>query len=338
MPVKLGAQAAATLTWQYQPDSPLVGKTLVQLRSGEETVTSRDMVFVYDAENYRPPLTRPDDFAAFWQATMADMRARPLDLKVTPAPELSNAHKTVSLVSFTGLGGRTIDGWLEEPAAPGKYVASFGARVQNYQWPKPGPNDTTDTVSLVMKLYRDGLYNSGMESRETAEFRQVYADHARCVDVLLTRDKVDPKRIVAMGASRTGPSALAAAALDQRIALVDIHVPTSAGISWPTRFYGGWGAHGSSAKPADVPLEKWLRLLAYFDMVNFAPDVKCPVIIGLGLRDYGLSPAPGIIAAYAYLPGDKALGVSPWEGHCYPEAFRRLQASYRQKYLAGQHQ
>jgi cephalosporin-C deacetylase-like acetyl esterase len=26
--------------------------------------------------------------------------------------------------------------------------------------------------------------------------------------------------------------------------------------------------------------------LAYFDMVNFAPDVKCPVIIGLGLRDY----------------------------------------------------
>ncbi len=23
---------------------------------------------------------------------------------------------------------------------------------------------------------------------------------------------------------------------------------------------------------------------------------------------------------YAYLPGDKALGVSPWEGHCYPDA------------------
>ena len=338
LPVKLGAQSAATLTWQYQSDSPLVGKTLVELRSGEETVTSRDMVFVYDAEHYRPPLTRPDDFAAFWQATMADMRARPLDLNVTPAPELSNAHKTVSQVSFTGLGGRTIDGWLEEPAAPGKYAASFGARVQNYQWPKLGPNDTTDTVSLVMKLYRDGLYNSGMESRETAEFRQVYADHARCVDVLLARDKVDPRRIVAMGASRTGPSALAAAALDQRIALVDIHVPTSAGISWPTRFYGGWGAHGSSAKPADVPLEKWLRLLAYFDMVNFAPDVKCPVIIGLGLRDYGLSPAPGIIAAYAYLPGDKALGVSPWEGHCYPDAFRKRQASYRQKYLAGQHE
>ena len=57
--------------------------------------------------------------------------------------------------------------------------------------------------------------------------------------------------------------------------------------------------------------KSWSKLLSYFDMVNFAPDVKSPVIIGLGLRDYGLSPAPGIIAAYAYLPGHKALGVSP---------------------------
>jgi cephalosporin-C deacetylase len=175
-----------------------------------------------------------------------------------------------------------------------------------------------------------------MESRETAEFRQVYADYARCVDVLLARDKVDPKRIVAMGASRSGPAALAAAALDHRIALVDIHVPTSAGISWPTRFYGGWGANGLSGKPADLSLEQWLRRLAYFDMVNFAPDVKCPVIIGLGLRDYDLSPAPGFIAAYACLSGDKALGVSPWEGHCYPQAFQKLEKSYPRKYLAGE--
>ena len=249
MPVKLGTQAAATVTWQYQPSSRW-WPDFVRLQAEKETVTSRDMVFVYDAENYRPPLTRPPDFAAFWQATMADMRARPVDLKVIPARELSNAHKTVSLISFTGLGGRRIEGWLEEPAAAGKYAASLGARVQNYQWPKPGASDATHTVNLVMKLFHDGLYNSGMESRGTAEFRQVYADHARCVDVLLTRDKVDPKRIVARGASRTGPAALAAAALDHRIALVDIHVPTSAGISWPTRFYGGWGAHGSSGKPA----------------------------------------------------------------------------------------
>ena len=333
VPVKLAANGEATATWEYSPEKPVVAKAVMRLVAGDETVTSRDFVFAFDAEGYRPPLTRPSDFAAFWQATLKDMRDRPLDLKAVPAPELSNAHKTVSLVSFVGLGGRRIEGWLEEPAAAGRYPASLGSRVQSYEWPKPKPDDKADSVSLVMKLYRDGIYNSGLESRETAEFRHVYADHVRCVDVLAAREKVDPKRIVAMGASRTGPAALAAAALDPRIALVDIHVPTSAGISWPTRFYAGWGAHGNSGKPPAMLLDQWLRLLAYFDMVNFAPDVKCPVIIGLGLRDYGLSPAPGILAAYAWLPGDKALGVSPWEGHCYPAAFQRLQRTYRDKYL-----
>ena len=215
-----------------------MAKTLVDLQAAGETVTSRDLVFVYDAENYRPPLTRPDDFAEFWQATMADMRGRALDLKLIAAPELGNAHKTVSLVSFTGLGGRRIEGWLEEPAAEGKYPASFSSRVQNYQWPKPGSDDTAKTVQLVIKTYRDAIYHSGMESRETAEFRQVYAEHARCVDVLASRDKVDIKRIIAVGASRSGPAALAAAALDQRVALVNIHVPTSAGMSWATSFTG----------------------------------------------------------------------------------------------------
>jgi cephalosporin-C deacetylase-like acetyl esterase len=262
------------------------------------------------------------------------MRNLPLDLKVTPAPELSNTHMTVSKVSFSALGGRTIEGWLTEPTAPGKYPAEFGARVQNYQWPVPKPDDTTKVVSVVMKLYEDGLYRTGMESRETAEFRYVYADHVRCVDVLLTRADVDPRRIVAVGASRTGPAALAAAALDPRIALVTIHVPTSAGISWPSNFYQGWGAPYMAARPANMTREEWnTKVLAYFDMVNFAPEVKCPVVIGLGLRDYGLAPAPGIIATYAYLPGDKALGVSPWEGHCYPVAFQNLVTQYREKYL-----
>jgi cephalosporin-C deacetylase len=150
---------------------------------------------------------------------------------------------------------------------------------------------------------------------------------------LATRDKVDMRRIVARGASRSGPPALAAAALDHRIALVDIHVPTSAGISWPSNFYQGWGAPSMAPQPAKMTRPQWNQMLAYFDMVNFAPDVKCPVIIGLGLRDYGLSPSPGIIAAYAYLTTDKALGISPWEGHCYPKPFQDLQKAYRQKYL-----
>jgi cephalosporin-C deacetylase-like acetyl esterase len=334
LPVTTRARGESTVTWQAAFDQPLVSKTLLNLKAAEERVLTKDLVFVYDAEHYQPPLTRPADFQPFWETTLQEMRSRPLDLKVTPAPELGNAHKTVSKVSFTGLGGRLIEGWLVEPTAPGKYPAEFGARVRNYGWPAAKPDETADIVSLTFKLEEDGLYRTGMESRETAEFRRVDADFVRCVDVLVTREKVDSKRIVAFGASRTGPAAFAAAALDHRIALVTIHVPTSAGISWPSNFYGGWGAPSMGGHPAGMPRAEWnTKVLAYFDMVNFAPYVKCPVAIGLGLRDYGLSPAPGIIAAYAYLSGAKALGVSPWEGHCYPKVYQDLVAQYRAQYL-----
>ena len=336
VPVKAPANGESTVTWQATFDQPLVSKTLLNVKVGDETVLTKDLVFAYDAEHYQPPLTSPSDFQTFWGATLKEMRSRLLDLKITPAPELSNTHKTVSKLSFSGLGGRMIEGWLVEPATAGKYPAEFGARVRNYDWPAAKPDETTDCVSLVIQQYEDGLYRTGLESRETAEFRQVYADFVRCVDVLVTREKVDLKRIVATGASRSGPAAFAAAALDHRIALVTIHVPTSAGISWPSNFYGGWGAPGMAACPAGMTRADWnTKVLAYFDMVNFAPDVKCPVVIGLGLRDYGLSPAPGIIAAYAYLSGVKALGVSPWEGHCYPQVFQDLVAQYRTTCLKG---
>ena len=55
------------------------------------------------------------------------------------------------------------------------------------------------------------------------------------------------------GASRTGPAALAAAALEPRLALVDIHVPTSDGISWPSRFYEGWTAGAAGASRRTCP-------------------------------------------------------------------------------------
>jgi len=335
LPVRIDGQGQTTLDWRMQPAAPLVARAAMRIQAGEEVIGSRDFVFVYDAEHYRPPLTRPADFQAFWQATLKEMRDRPLDLQVTPAPELSNPHQAVSLVAFTGLEGRRIEGWLVEPTAAGKYPAMIGARVQSYQWPQPAPEENTDRVWLVLKLYRDGLYSSGLAQRETAEFRHVYADHVRAFDVLLARTRVDPRRIAVTGASRTGPAALAAAALEPRLALVDIHVPTSAGISWPRRFYEGWGAGGSRGQPADMPVEAWLDLLGYFDAVNFAPDVKCPVILGLGLRDYGLSPAPGIIAAYAYLPGERAIVASPWEGHCYPPKFQALQKTAWEGFVAG---
>ncbi|MFW6162591.1 MAG: acetylxylan esterase, partial [Planctomycetota bacterium] len=43
---------------------------------------SRTRGFIYDRDNYRPPLTRPDDFAAFWARKLETMRRIPFEPKL----------------------------------------------------------------------------------------------------------------------------------------------------------------------------------------------------------------------------------------------------------------
>ena len=335
IPVTLAAKSAGNIVWETTDfTEPIVAKVILSLRKDDATVLTRDLVFAYDVDHYRPPLTRPADFSAFWQQTLKEMRSHLLDLQIVEAPELSNAQLRVSNISFVGLEGRRYEGWLSEPKAPGKYPATIGARINSYIWPAPKPTDTVQEVSLCLKLPHDGLYRTGKDSRETAEFLDVYTEHIRAIDVLCTRPNVDQRRIVETGASRTGPAVIAAAALDHRVALVNVHVPTSGGISWKTDFYAGWGApHMMEAAPKNMTRAELVAMLGYFDMVNFAPDVQCPVVLGLGLRDYDLSPTPGVLATYAYLHGDKALAVDPWGGHVWTDENQALVNAFRKKYL-----
>lgn len=103
------------------------------------------------------------------------------------------------------------------------------------------------------------------------------------------RSRPDVKRLWLFGASRSGASILAAAALSpERVAAVNAHVPTCCGLSWADRPYAGWGR-----PPASTP--EGLRVAAYFDVTNFAPDLTVPFIVDGGLYD-DLSPAPGILS------------------------------------------
>jgi len=52
----------------------------------------------------------------------------------------------------------------------------------------------------------------------------------------------------------------------------------------------------------------------YYDVVNFASRVKCPVLIGVGLIDT-VCPPSGVYAAYNQLQGPKEIVVLPFGEH-----------------------
>jgi pimeloyl-ACP methyl ester carboxylesterase len=120
-----------------------------------------------------------------------------------------------------------------------------------------------------------------------------YLLNLRMADYLRSRDDVGG--IWLFGGSRSGPIALATGALDPtRVVAVNVHVPTSTGISWADPVYRGWGSRPDPA------------VAAYFDPVNFAPDLTVPLLVDGGIFD-DLAYAPGILAMFNWA------GKCPWK-------------------------
>ena len=145
----------------------------------------------------------------------------------------------------------------------------------------------------------------------------------RFTDYLRCRPDVD--KIYLFGASRTGPIQFVNAALDPtRIAAVDIHVPTSAGIGWQDKPYYAWGLPGGYKPDDPAQVQRFAAMATYCDPVNFAPDMKVPWITAYGILD-DLARPEGIEVMFQLSP-------APWKhisrdggGHQYSPGFQQLQ-------------
>lgn len=60
--------------------------------------------------------------------------------------------------------------------------------------------------------------------------------------------------------------------------------------------------------------EEMLDTLRYFDAVNFAPRIKCPMVVGIAMEDE-VCPPETSYAAYRLLGGERELWLFPESGH-----------------------
>ena len=85
----------------------------------------------------------------------------------------------------------------------------------------------------------------------------------------------------------------------------DLNGPVAGRLAgWPSWY---WQTQGKD--PAKVR-----RAAGYYDIVNFAPRVTCPVLIGAGLIDT-TCPSPGVFAAFNLLKCPKEIVVLPLGEH-----------------------
>ena len=234
------------------------------------------------------------DFAAFWEQTLAELAAVPLEPQLTVVPEYSNDVRTCYKVVYESWGGALSGGILSVPVAEGNYPVcvqymGYGADVYYFD-PSAAPDRIDFLVSVrdqgIFKERQDRWIDRGLASKETFYYRGAFCDAKRAVDFAASLEKADPDRIVSFGESQGGALTCVAAALDSRIKAIAPSVPflgdypDYAKIVW-------WPVHEvfEQADKEGIDRAELFRMLSYFDVKNFAPRIQCPVYMAFGLQD-----------------------------------------------------
>jgi cephalosporin-C deacetylase len=190
--------------------------------------------------SYSSDVTPPEDLRQFWDATIREARAFPLDASFEPVDNYLSVIDTFD-VTFAGYGGAPVRGWLHLPAhrEPGaalpvvvQYVGYSGGRGlvnQETRWAQAGYahfimdtrgqgyggtlGETPDPHPSAGDVAHAGLMTRGLGSREDYYYRRVYVDAFRAVEAAQSHPAVDPSKVVLAGVSQGGGIVVATAGL-----------------------------------------------------------------------------------------------------------------------------
>lgn len=242
--------------------------------------------------------------------------------------------------TFASVAGTRIHGWLAKPVGNGPFPAMLvlpGGGIASR--PRPLEHARHGYLALDIQIHGHDVdlakyprvpgYDDEVRVFDPVEnfyFRNVYLHGLQALNCLAAHPEVDPMGLVVVGGSQGGRLSVVLAALDQRVAAA---VPAIA--HFGNVIYQEWATACSSADlngmDAEIPPPLGdapsQRCLPYYDVMNFAPDVKCPVLMNMGLID-PVSLATGVWAIYQRIASeDKLMVPLPGMAHDWSAEFDR---------------
>lgn len=280
-------------------------------------------------EEFRTRVRRPADFDRFWDDLLEESRRLPLDAEVESDALRSTPEVEVFQVRYDSLDGVRVFGWFCRPRGEERLpaIVLMPGYISEPKIGKPLAGQGFAVFSAAPRGKRrshlqynpgyPGLLTDNIVDRNTYAYRGFYADAWRAIDFLLERDEVDPARIGVTGSSQGGGLTVMAAALRPEVRAAAAGAPYLCGMIDAIAL--------TTAYPYQE-INDYLRLyperreaveetLAYFDAINFAPRVRCPIRVNLGLRDNVCPPETGYALFDALGSRDKRLCPYPDCGH-----------------------
>ena len=296
----------------------------------------------FDPEKIRPAAECPADFRSFWEEGMKKL-GKP-EVKLEKIDKFSSPLITAWLLSFPIPGGKMMYGYLTIPNEKKKFpaiarVCDGGAGAASPWISRPDAIGLTLLVhnfppafdnAEMNRRYED--YNKahggpwwhlkhGIPDREKYYYRDVILGANYAIDYLATRPEWNGSNLVINGSSQGGMFSLYMAGLNTNVTAAIATVP-----SFCDLLNGHWSSLIMEPREASV------AMLKYYDAVNFARFIRCPIVVGVGLLDSSSNPG-GVYAAYNAIEAPKKIIACPLQGH---GQLTQEYRDYTERWLNGQ--
>lgn len=291
----------------------------------------------FNVQKIAPVTQLPGDFKEFWKTAIDKSAKLGLDTKMTLIPERCTEKVNVYHVSVQNYeqGGR-VYGMLSVPKGEGKYPAILkvpGAGIRAYN----GDVENAQKGYIILEIGIHGIpvnlsgdvysnlyagalksYHSfNLDNRDKYYYKRVYLGCVRAIDFIYSLPEFDGENLIAYGGSQGGALAIVTAALDNRVkALVSFYPALCDLAGYLHGRAGGW-PHMFRKEENNTPAN--INTAQYYDVVNFARQIKVPGFYTFGYNDM-VCPPTSITSALNVINAPKDILIVENTAHyAYPE-------------------
>lgn len=301
----------------------------------------KDLVKVaYEPEKIASFSAMPKDFEKFWQKALKEARKVSLEPEYFDVPDATSDKLETKLVRLHVGKDKWLYGMLTIPRSktegkkypvvlcppgagstkvfPTDYFGNEGMIYMKIEIHDNDPRIPDEEYNAMRAKKCDGYMRRGMESKDTYYYKDVYAGCARAVDFLCSLPEWDGENVIVTGGSQGGALTIITAALNEKVTMCAPFYPALCDLTgflhqraggWP-KFFSGFYKDGL----IDIPQEKAVETLQYYDVVNFARVLKVPTFMSWGYNDDTCSPT-SVWAAWNAISAPKERDITPSSGH-----------------------